>query len=124
MIKMRTRCDCQVACLAMLLGWTYEEVADFFPPKAIRETGYRWKWIIPYMNEHLDLEFQWFDCQNIFPDWSKPAVVTVPSLTLPERGDHVIFWNEEKVIDPSNIEPKYKELPKNKWDAYQIKGVN
>lgn len=122
-IKMRTNCDCMVACLAMLTGWTYEKTADLFPPKAIRETGYRFEWLMPYLRENK-IYMVWYGEELLDSvDWEKPAIVDVPSLTAPEKGDHIIFWDGNKVIDPSVEDKKYTELPKEIFSVYQLKEI-
>ena len=118
-IKMRTNCDCMVAVLAMLLNCSYEEAGEYFPPKAIKHTGYRWEWLIPYLSK-CGVHLTWFEQRTIhLVDWTKPAMVDVPSLTT-DIGDHIIYWDGEKVIDPSNT-VKYKKLPKIIYNVYQYK---
>lgn len=119
-IKMRSDCDCMVACLAMLLNCTYKEAAEYFPPKAIKETGYRWEWLVPYLSR-CGINLIWFG-ENFYSlcDSTKPAMIEVPSLTS-TKGNHVIFWNGKKIIDPSNKKLKYKEFPKFIYNIYQLK---
>ena len=108
-----------VACFAMLMKWNYEQAAEYFPPKAVSKTGYSFKWLIEYIKAN-GIYLTWFDNKNTKPDWAKPAMVDVPSLTAPDKGDHIIFWNGERVIDPSNKEVKYTELPSEINAVYQI----
>lgn len=111
-VKQRTDCDCMVASMAMLLGWTYEQMAEYFPPKAVKETGYTWQPLIDYLRRAARVYLVWFPPEMIsHVDWSKPAVVDVPSLNSPERGDHIIYWDGEKVIDPGTKEKVYTSLP-------------
>ena len=118
---MRTDCDCMVACLAMLMGWTYEQAADFFPPKAITETGYRWELLVPYLSANK-IRLVWYGSDAITSvDWSRPAMVDVPSLTAPDKGDHIIFWDGQKVIDPTRKDIKYTALPNEIFNVYQLK---
>lgn len=120
-IKMKTDCDCMVACLAMLMRWTYDECASYFPPKAIKETGYRFEWLTPYLGA-CKVYLIWYGEPLLSSvDWAKPAIVDVPSLTLPEKGDHIIFWDGKKVIDPSRKKLKYTKLPKVIYTVYQRK---
>lgn len=121
-IEMRTDCDCMVACLAMLMGWTYEQAAEFFPPKAITETGYRWEMLVPYLSANR-IRLVWHGSDAITSvDWSRPAMVDVPSLTAPDKGDHIIFWDGQKVIDPSRRKDvKYTALPNEIFNVYQLK---
>lgn len=123
-IKMRTKCDCMVACLAMLMNWTYKQTTEYFPPKAVKETGYMWEWLIPYLRANK-IYIVWYGVYsgNLLTsvDWSKPSMVTVPSLTAPELGDHVIFWDGKKVVDPTIKKKKYILLPDEIFDVRQIK---
>lgn len=120
-ILMRTDCDCMVACLAMLMGWSYEQAADFFPPKAITETGYRWEMLVPYLSTNR-IRLVWYGSDALTSvDWSRPAMVDVPSLTAPEKGDHIIFWDGRRVIDPTRKLIKYTELPSEILNVYQLK---
>jgi uncharacterized protein YpuA (DUF1002 family) len=48
-------------------------------------------------------------------------MVDVPSLTAPEKGDHIIYWNGTTVIDPSVKEQKYTTLPETINEVYQLK---
>ena len=85
---MRTPCDCMVCCFAMLMNWSYKQASDYFPPKAVKETGYQWAWIIPYISANR-IYLVWYGQELLKEvDWSKPAMVDVPSLTAPEKGDH------------------------------------
>lgn len=120
-IKMKTGCDCMVACLAMLLKCPYKQAAQYFPPKAVKETGYRFEWLTPYLRS-CRIHLVWYGI-DLLPsvNWSKPAIVDVPSLTAPEKGDHIIFWDGSKVIDPSIKELKYTELPEEIFTVYQLK---
>ncbi len=121
-VKMRTKCDCMVACLAMLMGWTYEKAVEYFPPKAVKDTGYMWEWLLPYLrSERIWINFYDQNAIEYHANWSRPAMVTVPSLTSPELGDHVIFWDGNKVLDPSIKDKKYIELPKKILAVYQLK---
>lgn len=118
-IKMKTDCDCMVACFAMLMNWNYEQAAEYFPPKAVSKTGYRFEWLTEYLKAN-GIYLTWFDNENIKPDWTRPALVDVPSLTAPDKSDHIIFWNGERVIDPTNKEIRYTELPIKINAVYQI----
>jgi len=120
-VKMRTGCDCMVACLAMLMKSSYEQAEQYFPPKAVKETGYRYEWLTPYLRA-CKIHLVWFGV-DLLPsvDWSKPAIVDVASLTAPEKGDHIIFWNGEKVIDPSRKKIRYTKLPDEIFSVYQLK---
>ena len=122
MIKMRTHCDCMVCCLAMLMDWTYEEAADYFPPKAVTETGYQWLWLQPYLKSNdisvIELHISRGLIKRV--NWSRPSMVNVPSLTG-YKGDHMIFWDGKKVIDPIVGKIKYKVLPDNILNIYQLK---
>lgn len=118
---MKTDCDCMVCCLAMFMGWTYEQAIYYFPPKAVLETGYQFKWLVPYLRAN-GIRLIWFGEPNLSSvDWSQPAMVDVPNLTNPIKGDHIIFWDGEKIIDPSNKTPKYIELPDAILNVYQLK---
>lgn len=116
---MKTNCDCMVASLAMLMNWTYEQAASYFPPKAVNETGYRFEWLTDWLKAN-GIYLIWFDNENVKPDWSKPAIVDVPSLTSADKGDHIIFWDGKKVFDPSNKEIKYTKLPNEINAVYQV----
>lgn len=117
---MRTGCDCMVACFAMIMNWTYEKAKDYFPDRATYYTGYRWEFLIPFLKAN-GIYFNWFP-ENALDrvDWSKPAMIDVPSLTAPEKGDHIIFWTGTKVIDPSIKTPQYTKLPNKILAVYQI----
>lgn len=119
-VRMRTDNDCMAACLAMLMNWPYGKAVEYFPPIAIRKYGSQWNLLIPYLRKD-GIYLICFD-ENIFSliNWNKPAMVDVPALTAPEKGDHIIFWNGEKVIDPSNKTIKYDKLPSTINLVYQI----
>lgn len=120
-IVMRTDCDCMVACLAMLMGWGYEQAADFFPPRAITKTGYTWDLLVPFLRANK-IRLIWYGPEIINTvDWSRPAMVDVPSLTAPDKGDHIIFWDGQKVIDPTRKDTKYTALPDEIFNVYQLK---
>ena len=120
-IKMKTNCDCMVACLAMLLKCSYENSEQYFPPKSVKETGYRFEWLTPYLRA-CKVHLIWYGTDLLSSvDWSKPAIVDVASLTAPEKGDHIIFWDGKKVIDPSRKDLKYTELPEEIFTVYQLK---
>jgi hypothetical protein len=121
-VRMRTDCDCMVASMAMLLGWTYEQMAEYFPPKAVKETGYAWQPLIEYLRHAGKVYLIHYPSALLESvDWTKPAVVDVPSLTAPEKGDHIIYWNGTTVIDPTNKEQRYTVLPKEINCVYQLK---
>ncbi len=113
-IKMRTDCDCVVACLAMIMNWSYEEALKYFPPVAVKETGIIWSSIFHYLRKK-DIYFTCYK-RNTFHliDWDLPAMIDLPSLTAPDKGDHVIYWNGKEIIDPSNKKLLYKSDGKNK----------
>ncbi len=121
-VKMRTNCDCMVACLAMLMDWTYEETCEYFPPKAVKETGYMWEWLLPYLRaEKIWINF--YDSKEAIKyhaDWSRPAMIRVKSLISPDKGDHIIFWDGKRVIDPAPEGKIYTELPNEILAVYQI----
>jgi hypothetical protein len=118
-IRMKTTCDCMVAALAMLLNCSYDEASQYFPLKAIQETGYRWEWLVPYL-KRCGINLIWYSGELLsYVDWTKPAIVDVPSLTT-DKGDHIIFWNGVQVVDPSNT-IKYEKLPKEIINVYQLK---
>jgi hypothetical protein len=120
-VKMRTDCDCMVACLAMLMQWTYEEAASYFPPKAVLEKGYHWDYLIPFLRANR-IYFILYDGELLSSvDWTKPAMLDVPSLTAPDKGDHIIYWNGTTVIDPSNKEQRYFTKPDAINAVYQLK---
>ena len=125
MVMMRTNCDCMVACLAMLLDCKYGEAMEYFPPKAVKETGYMWEWMMPYFRA-INIRIVWYGGELIKEvDWSKPSIVTVPSLVSPDLGDHCIFWDGKKVIDPASDlnKPTYTELPDKIFDVRQLKTI-
>lgn len=121
-IEMRFYCDCMVACLAMLLDIDYDDAAQYFPERAIRLTGYRWEFLIPYLRANR-IYLTAYDQPEILDlvDWAKPAMVDVPSLTAPDKGDHIIFWDGHRVIDPSPKVPRYTSLPEKIFAVYQLK---
>lgn len=110
-ILQKTQADCMVCSLAMLLEISYEEMCEYFPPKMVKETGAQWDFIAPYLRR-CGYWFTHYQEEILhMVDWSKPAIVDVPSFSSDEY-DHIIFWDGEKVIDPSmNYEPHYKKLP-------------
>lgn len=111
-----------VASMAMLLGWTYEQMAEYFPPKAVKETGYTWQPLIEYLRRAGKVYLIYYPPALLESvDWTKPAVVDVPSLTAPEKGDHIIYWNGTTVIDPTTKEQRYTVLPKEINCVYQLK---
>lgn len=117
----RTERDCLVPCLAMLLDITYEEASEYFPPKAIKETGYSFELLTNYLSV-FGIFFKDYDIFEDFlddkPNWEEPTIVIVPSKI--EKGElHSIFWDGEKVIDPS-LTNKYTELPSKGILAYQL----
>ena len=117
-IRMRTNCDCMIASFAGLMGWSYDFAKTFFPERAITKTGYNWDCLIPYLRSNK-IYLSWCPSKNEV-NWSKPAMLDVPSLTASDKGEHIIFWDGTKIIDPSKKEIHYKEVPEEINCAYQI----
>lgn len=111
MIKQRTNHDCMCACLAMLFNMTYEESAEYFPKKALDWYGYHWEWLYPLLrHDGKDVITHTKGKRSVYdPDFSKPAIITVPSLNIKD-GLHVIYWDGEKIKDPSTRKT-YKTFP-------------
>lgn len=120
-IEQKTECDCMVCCVAMLMGWAYEEAARYFPPKAVEETGYRWGMLVPYLRANGHCFVYYLEDMLHLVDWDRPAMVDVPSLNAPEKGDHVIYWDGSRVIDPSYKENRYTKLPETIFSVVQRK---
>lgn len=117
-IKQRTKCDCMVASLAMLLKCSYEEAVQYFPPLAVNKTGYWQHYLLPYLFQNDIYTNAFVGDQISLVDWSKPSMVEVPSINGWEGG-HIIYWDGQKVHDPSNGEC-YTELPEKIYHVMQL----
>lgn len=118
-IMQKTGNDCMIASLAMLLEISYEHMAEFFPPLAVKEKGYRFEWLVPWLaNNHIRLV--WIDPDSMDIDWSIPCVLDVPSVSRPESYDHIIYWNGKNVVDPSFYQDKYYSKPEKINNIYQV----
>ena len=94
--------DCVVACLAMLLGVEYEEIAAQCLGHELVKFGVpdsKARKICAMFKIKLD--------DALHPtvmDWSKPAILTVPSLNQTmdgcTNGTHAIYWDGKRVWDP------------------------
>ena len=47
-------------------------------------------------------------------------MLDVPSLVAPDKGDHIIFWDGQNVVDPAPHNLRYTELPETIFGAYQL----
>lgn len=120
-VLQKTRADCMVCSLAMLLQISYEEACEYFPPKAVKETGYNWEWLSPYLRR-CGIWLTWYGEDLLDQvDWKKPGMLDVPSFSSDEY-DHIIFWDGEKVIDPSQslINVYYRDFPETINAVYQL----
>lgn len=96
-IQQRYNNDCSIACVAMYLNLTYEEVLkitieqhDFMPNGMGINVG----------DLFLDLGYQpRFKHKKIIQD---TCVVSIPSLNFPNKF-HAVVLNNNKIIDPSNL---------------------
>lgn len=106
MIQQRFDADCAAACLAMLLGVTYEQVAQHCAGNQLVRYG------VP--------DFKLIDIARLFDrelvavdstliDWTRPAILTVPSYnTQPGAGSngmHAVFWDGARCHDPNEGRP-------------------
>lgn len=98
-IQQRFTSDCAVACMAMFLGVDYEDVAAHCTGYELVRHG------LPNSRERYIADL--FEVEIVFRDrslvdWSRPAVLTVPSLNSPKGGTHAVYWDGTRAWDPNH----------------------
>ncbi|MCK5606329.1 hypothetical protein KAR91_30795 [Candidatus Pacearchaeota archaeon] len=125
LIQQRTDDDCVICCVAMATSTTYEDV-QYFKKNIILKSGIDLGEgqgntlfdFIPYMLEHSytmgfvfnakePVSLEGVECFEFTGELKRPAFITVPSTRFPGKL-HQIYFNGEKVYDPS---PNYKTHP-------------
>ncbi len=89
--------DCAVATMAMFLGVSYETIARHCTGAEMVFSGLSW------IEENRILHLFKTPC-DVFDrrvmDWSKPAILSVPSLNEAEGVTHSIYWDGQRAWDP------------------------
>ena len=96
LILQRHSFDCAVACIAMFVSVSYEEVAEYHKKTTGFQQGLSFMEIFNSL-KHFGLQ----PCvMNMFPH-PKPCLLVVPSLNKPAKK-HMIVWDGYNVKDPSS----------------------
>lgn len=113
-VQQRFSGDCQLCCLAMFLGVSYEEVVKHVWGNELVH-GLR--------DERTEYILGLFEADVVIRDVnrldrSQPAVLTVPSLNHYDGGRHVVYWDGERVWDPNQGVPGKKTYTNQAaWEA-------
>jgi ABC-type bacteriocin/lantibiotic exporter with double-glycine peptidase domain len=110
-VKQKTKNDCALACLAMVSGKNYDKIFKKSLIKAIEKAGTAtgdnldaaYKAAGYIKDETYKVLYTAQDNANTVRSmiWKRKALLQVDSLNY-EGGMHLIFWDGEKLIDPSN----------------------
>lgn len=118
MIQQHFQSDCAVACLAMFLGVKYEDVAKHCHGFELVTFGLCGKRTYD-IADLFGADILWRDVSKL--DYSKPAVLSVPSLNIP-GGRHSVYWDGKTIFDPNVGRPdKRTYTTENAWD-YALDG--
>ena len=98
-VQQRMPADCAVATLAMFLGVTYEKIACHCTGAELVLSG------LPWVRENHILKLFKTPC-DVFDrsvmDWTKPAILSVPSLNEGSGVSHSVYWDGQRVWDPQH----------------------
>jgi hypothetical protein len=107
LIYQRHNSDCAIAALAMYLGKSYDELKHHYTRTERRHAG-------ASIEKTLNVADSYKTYFGVFYgnefDRTRPALVIVPSRNHVPDGKHMIYWDGQRVYDPSPIRP-YTELP-------------
>jgi len=96
-VQQRMPADCAVAALAMFLNLAYEDIARHCTGAELVDSGLTW------IRENYILNLYKTPC-DVFDktvmDWSKPAILSVPSLNEAEGVTHSVYWDGRRIWDP------------------------
>lgn len=107
MIKQKAAHDCLLACLATMTKQPYSMFPQEFRDKVEEESGcdgelikkaFRFAGILQYKEIYVNDAPRDFVFHMI---WNRKCLMQVPSLNI-KNGHHCIYWNGQKVFDPSN----------------------
>ena len=115
-INQKNPADCVVCCLAMYLGTTYKELLIRYPCLVERITNVRQGGVNLYEEQlmifaatgkgmiHMQIHYDWDNTRQaevMEMLAGKKAILSVRSLNV-EDAAHAVFWDGNKVLDPSN----------------------
>jgi hypothetical protein len=101
MIKQRSHSDCGVACLAMYLSKSYEEIMEMIEIRLARKAP-----IEGMTNVELAkilAQYQHRPMQIFTLIHGVKAILSVPSLGTKKKF-HYIYWDGSNIYDPSNFD--------------------
>lgn len=117
-VQQRMPADCAVACLAMFLDRSYEDIAKHCSGAELVSFGvgiHRDRQICSYFR--ADIEF----LDPSLLDWSRPAILTVPSLN--DTGTHAVYWDGHRVWDPQKGRKGKASYSNQKAREFAIVGI-
>ncbi len=101
-VQQKFDADCVIACLAMFLDVEYEEIAAQCKGHEIVKFGVSDSAIERICNL---FKVQIEPLHSTVMDWTKPAILTVPSrnqiVNGQTDGTHSIYWDGKRVWDPN-----------------------
>lgn len=101
-IQQRMPADCAVACLAMLLGKSYEDIASHCNGHELVRHGLGW-----HREQHIaglfNAKLEVVDISLV--NWKRAAILTVPSLNDGRGQTHAVYWDGKRVWDPQKGRP-------------------
>ena len=101
-VQQRMPADCVVACLAMFLGQTYEDIARHCAGAELVMYG------LPWSRERHICELFKVDVECVdrtLVNWRRAAILTVPSLNDGKGQTHAVYWDGRRVWDPQKGRP-------------------
>ncbi len=125
-IKQRLDGDCAVCVTAMFLGKTYNEIVNLFPEVKDGFLHGTRSEVEVCLLFGVALECKSYpgavDKTYYGMDKSKPAMIAVMSMNRIDTL-HSLYWDGEKIHDPSNLKCYDKEFPDQAYVEYILQAV-
>jgi ABC-type bacteriocin/lantibiotic exporter with double-glycine peptidase domain len=101
LIKQRNSGDCGVACLAMFMGVPYETSEYLVQEDLKRRTPVDGMNNVELAKILKSCGYEPMQVFTLLPN--TPAILSVPAIGKNRKAFHYIYWNGEKIYDPSRF---------------------